>query len=166
MDAPVDVVAADLAWTKLLPSAIGAELQKLLGPEGELAKRIARAVWQRIATASAMHISLPYGAQIPLGEDVCVSLNESYPDDVKTLVVPELISLVARFGGDHPKPGGLGALDWAQLDDRMRFIIELFRTTQQQDELLEQPFNRGHQLEIEARYAAATQPERPSLRAA
>jgi hypothetical protein len=150
----------------MLPQHERDELKVMLSPEGAVAMRLLRGVWQRIATASAMHISLPNGAQIPLGEDVCVSLNESYPDDVKTLVIPELISLVARFGGDHPKPGGLGALDWAQLNDRMRFIIELFRTTQQQDELLEQPYSRGHQLEIEARYDAATEPERPSLRAA
>ena len=166
MDAPVDVVTGDLAWSKLLPSALGTELQRLLAPEGALAKRIARAVWQRIATAAAMHISLPNGAQIPLGEDVCVSLGQSFPADVRTLDVPELKSLVARFGGDHPSPGGLGALDWAALDDRMRFIIELFRTTQQQTELLEQPFSRGHQLEIEARFEAAVAPRSPSLRAA
>ncbi|HMI91707.1 MAG TPA: hypothetical protein VK509_10115 [Polyangiales bacterium] len=163
LNAPVDVVASEgllAQLSHLLPAHLRAELQALLAPASGLALRIARAVWQRIATAAAMHISLPYGAQIPLGEDVCVSLGEEFPPDLRALTLAELKALLARYGADHASPDGVGALDWGSLDDRMRFILDLFRATQQQNDLLEQPFSRGHRLELEARFAAADE-ERP-----
>jgi hypothetical protein len=168
LNAPVDVVASEGLIAQLagvLPAQLRSELQALLAPASALALRIARAVWQRIATAAAMHISLPYGAQIPLGEDVCVSLGQEFPPDLRALSLVELRALVARYGAEHAEPGGLGALDWASLDDRMRFILDLFRATQQETDLLSQPFSRGHRLELEARFAAAAgaQPEAARL---
>jgi hypothetical protein len=85
-----------------------AELEALLAPASGLAVRIARAVWQRIATAAAMHISLPYGAQIPLGEDVCVSLGEGFPPELRTLALADLRALLARYGEGAAPPAGSG----------------------------------------------------------
>ena len=167
INAPVDVVAREgliAQLGQLLPSGLRAELEALLAPASKLALRIGRAIWQRIATAAAMHISLPYGAQIPLGEDVCVSLGESFPAELNPLTLPELRTLIARYGADHSAPGGVGALDWASLDDRMRFILDLFRATQQQTDLFEQPYSQSHRLEFEGRCAAGETP--PSIRPA
>jgi hypothetical protein len=55
-----------------------------------------------------MHISLPYGAQIPLGEDVCVSLGEGFPPELRTLALADLRALLARYGEGAAPPAGSG----------------------------------------------------------
>jgi hypothetical protein len=48
--------------------------------------------------------------------------------------------------------GGLasGASDWADIPERMHFILTLFRARQQDRRLFEQPFSAGQQAEITA----------------
>jgi hypothetical protein len=158
IDAPVDVSASEgvlAGITAVLPPALRRDLEFLCGPSGQVALRIGRAVWQRVVTAAAMHLSLPGGARIPLAEDVEVSLGEQFPSALRSPTLPALRELIARFDADHAAPGGHGAGDWASLHDRMRFIIDLFRATQEQAALFEQPFDPALRLEIETRYAAA-----------
>jgi hypothetical protein len=161
MDAPVDVTASDGPLARivgLMPSDIRREFERLFGPASKVTVGVARAIWQRIATAAAMHISLPNGQRIPLGQDVDVSLGRSFPAELRAPDLAQLRALLDRFKADHAEPFGLGALDWASLDDRMRFIIDLFRTTQQEVRLFEQPFAPVFRLELDARFAAATAP--------
>jgi hypothetical protein len=54
-----------------------------------------------------------------------------------------------------PQAGTAGASDWASLHERMRFIIDLFRTAQQDVRMFEQPFSAAQRGELEARCAAA-----------
>ena len=43
--------------------------------------------------------------------------------------------------GRWGKSDQLGAINWADLGDRMRYILELFRSRQQDQRLFEPPFN-------------------------
>jgi len=146
LDAPVDVPISDGLFARLsslLPEGLQRDLELLFGPASAAAQRLSRCVWQHIATAVAMHIDLPEGAAIPLAQDVNTSLDEGYPAHLRELELPALQSLAERFGAAHGARRDLGASDWAQLDDRMRFIIDLFRTTQQDPRLFTQPFARA-----------------------
>jgi hypothetical protein len=120
LDAPVDVPAAG----GLLPG-----------------RSFVRDVWQHIATSAAMHLDLPDGSAISLGEDPNESLDARYPADLRAPTLPALRELIARFSAAHADHAALGATDWANLNQRMRFIIDLFRTSQQNARMFEQPFS-------------------------
>jgi hypothetical protein len=159
IDAPVDTVATEGLVARamtLLPEEVRREFEQLFGAESPAMLGVARAIWQHIATAAAMHISLPDEQRIPLGADVNDSLATTFPTALRTLDLGPLRTLLARFGVDHAVPFDLGALDWASLHDRMRFIIDLFRTTQEEVRLFQQPFTPVLRLANDTRFAAAT----------
>jgi hypothetical protein len=169
IDAPVDVASSEGLWAELsslLPAALQKELARLLGPGGKLALRLERAIWQRIATAAAMQLDLPGGARIPLALNVNVGLGMSFPTQLRALDLPELRALLARFDDGGAGPHADGASDWASLDQRMRFIIDLFRTAQQDVGLFEQPFTTSQRLELEARCRAAVLDAAPRAKVA
>jgi hypothetical protein len=63
-----------------------------------------------------------------------------FPDTLQTIEHPELIHFIKRFEVDPETMKGSRAHDWGNLDDRMRFILTLFRTRQKSLELFDQPF--------------------------
>jgi hypothetical protein len=91
---------------------------------------------RRIITAMAMSLNLPEGRVIRLGRD----LDAAYPPALATLTSPSLVRLL---GGIDPSPGtpaGSGAVDWADLSDRLHLIAELFRCYHEWEPLFEPPF--------------------------
>jgi hypothetical protein len=104
-------------------------------------------IWQELATRHAMNLALPEGKEIPLGSDV-PSLPSGAPTALQSIELPELRELFARF---HASPGsnaGSGANNWARLEDRMGFIIELFRSRQQELDLLSPPFDPAQEADL------------------
>ena len=72
IDAPVDVSATEGLLARAIDAAaarVRREFERCSGPPAKSC-RLARAIWQHIATAAAMHISMPDDQRIPLGEDV------------------------------------------------------------------------------------------------
>ena len=59
-----------------------------------------------------------------------------------------LVSLVARYS--VPASSRSRAIDWGSLDDRMCFIVNLFRSRQKSLELFDQPFFYEQRLEMAA----------------
>jgi hypothetical protein len=112
----------------------------LFAPAAAPALGFVRGVWTRIATAAAMHLELPDGSAIALGEDPNESLRARYPSALQHPTLQPLVTFITRFGAAHRDHRDLGATDWANLDQRMRFIIDLFRTSQQDVRMFEQPF--------------------------
>lgn len=135
LDAPVDVTA-HAALTERARGVLAALLAAFAKP----CERLARDIWQRIATSAAMHLDMPDGSAIALGEDPNESLDQLFPVDLRAPTLPALRELIARFGATHHGEANLGATDWASLDQRMRFIIDLFRISQQSASMFEQPF--------------------------
>lgn len=106
-------------------------------------------LWRRLVTRSLMTIRLPYG-DLPLGSDVPELPNARlFADMLQTLENPELVRLVARYELPTPKRRSRAA-DWGSLDDRMRFIVNLFRSRQKSLELFDQPFFYEQRLEMAA----------------
>lgn len=117
-------------------------------------------VWRRIATRHLMSLTLPLGDRLPLGEDLRASFGEPlFPPDLRRISgPPDLLELVARFdrgtlvGEDDEHTG---ALDWSRLSDRMNFILNLFRSRQQEDTLFGPPFEAPTRDSIERRQLPA-----------
>ena len=98
-------------------------------------------------TRSLMTIRLPYG-DLRLGADVPELPNaRSFADMLQTLENPELVRLVGKYDLPAPKRRSRAA-DWGSLDDRMRFIVSLFRSRQKSLELFDQPFFYEQRLEM------------------
>jgi hypothetical protein len=104
---------------------------KLAAPaQGALAE-LARA----LITHSLMVLSLP-GRILALG----ANLDDPYPDALRELTNVELEALVARFEPVAPAPDLSGARDWSNFDQRMHYIVHLFRAFHARGDLAGPPF--------------------------
>jgi hypothetical protein len=86
-------------------------------------------------TDSLMVLSLP-GRVLALG----ANLTDPFPPELADPVEPELKELLAKFEPLPPAPDDCGALDWADLHQRMHYIIHLFRAFQLDERLADPPF--------------------------
>ena len=87
-------------------------------------------------TETMMTIHLPPDLVIRLGAD----LTASFPESLRHLVDPDLLALYAQV---TPTPDDLaksGAVDWADLPERLHFIADLFRCYQESQALFDPPF--------------------------
>ncbi len=102
-----------------------------LSAMGETARKLAR----RELTEHMMRLNLP-GETLELGKD----LRGSYPPALQTIHLPELEDLLRKLDPTPGSPRASGAFDWADLSERLHFILELFRGYQEDRRLLEPPF--------------------------
>jgi len=87
-----------------------------------------------VLTETLMTIHLP-GAVVRLGRDV----RGAYPPELRAPSLPALRALLSRVDHAPEGPAGSGAIDWSSLDQRMRFIAELFRCWHLRAELMTEP---------------------------
>jgi hypothetical protein len=93
-------------------------------------------------TREMMTLELPGGRRLRLGED----LAGEFPPSVAALEDPALLGLLRRLDPTPDSLAGSGARDWADLHDRMHFIIDLFRLYHEDSTLHLPPFT-PHELE-------------------
>lgn len=87
-------------------------------------------------TEHMMVLCLPHDVRLRLGED----LRAEFPALLKQITSPDLRALLKQV---DPTPDSLsetGAVDWADLPDRLHFIVDLFRCYQETPDLWEPPF--------------------------
>lgn len=99
-----------------------------------------------LITEYVMSIEMPGGGRLRLGEDV----PGEFPDLLRHIDLPELRALLARIDPTPDSPRDTGAVDWARLDDRLHFIADLFRSTQQRPDLFDPPFTPGQVAALKA----------------
>ncbi len=92
---------------------------------------------RHIITEAMMTISLPSGVVLRLGEDLAAG----FPEPLRQITHQELRSFLAKHDHTPDSTSGSGAVDWADLPDRLHFIVDLFRCYQQQPTLFEPPFS-------------------------
>jgi len=95
-----------------------------------------RILLRKTLTEVMMTITLPSGLHLRLGEDLATG----FPPSLQHITNPYLKSLLKKL---DPTPDSLvdsGAIDWADLPDRLHFIIDLFRCYQESQDLFEPPF--------------------------
>lgn len=86
-------------------------------------------------TARMMELGFPKGVRLHLGKD----LRANFPPDLQNLANPDLIALLKKM---DPTPDSLkdtGAVDWANLYDRLHFIADMFRCYHETQELVSEP---------------------------
>ena len=95
--------------------------------------------WRHFATRAVMRYRLPYGAVPVSGDLPILPTRRTYPDVLSNLDHPELQTVAHRYD-TLSGPQWFKSRDWANLEQRMQFIFELFRTRQKSLELFDPPF--------------------------
>lgn len=111
-------------WREALAEVAGRVLEPL------------RAVVRRIVTEELMTFALPDGRVLRLGAD----LTGSFPPSLAKLEDPELVAFMRTVDPTPDSPAGSGAVDWADLADRMHMILDLFRQQQENPDLFRPPY--------------------------
>jgi hypothetical protein len=106
-----------------------------LGVPTRAIQRASSRLAREAITDSLMVIALP-GRVLALR----THLADAYPDELANPTDPELNRLLARFEPAPPLPDDCGARDWSDFDQRMHYIVHLFRAFHLREQLSEAPF--------------------------
>ena len=97
-------------------------------------------LWQHVATQILMTMSVP-GETLHLGRDVPAPQGAPlFPDALRQLDLPALCDLMEAWDRTRRTGIGSGAGDWADIHQRMGYIVTLFRSRQQRLALTQPPF--------------------------
>jgi len=130
------------ALEALFPSAKGwwpfvrGPAAAVLGVFARAVQRASSRIAREVITDSFMTLALP-GRVLALG----THLADASPDVLAEPADPELNELLARFEPVAPEPDDCGARDWSDLQQRMHYIVHLFRAFHLSEQLSEPPFN-------------------------
>jgi hypothetical protein len=117
-----------------LPYAAGPALRQVIMIKG-------RQLFATIATNTMMVITVPAG-NLALNQDVRSPAGYSkFPQELGTIEHPRLRELAQRWDRHLDTLRGSAATDWASLADRMSFIIDFFRSHQQNPNIFSPPFS-------------------------
>ncbi len=89
-----------------------------------------------VITEALMTLHLPRGVRLRLGRDV----PGAFPPTLAQLTLPDLIAMLRAYDPTPDSPRESGAVDWADLPDRLHYIIDLFRAFQETSSLYDPPF--------------------------
>jgi len=100
-----------------------------------LVEEVRRPVREAI-TLHLMRLELPGGLDLRLGRD----LSGDFPEGLRELRNPELLGLLARIDPTPDSLSGTAVRDWADLGQRVHYIVDLFRCHQETPGLLTPPY--------------------------
>ncbi|MGD0747042.1 MAG: hypothetical protein ABSB68_04465 [Acidimicrobiales bacterium] len=124
---------------KHLPTA---EVRHVLGAlTGDVCAVLDEA-WDTALTEAIMQLVTP-SETLDLRRDVPPLSGGMFPPELRDLAGTEAESAVAQWDRTHGKGIPSGAHDWARLEDRMNFIVNLFRSRQRDPNLFNPPFTDG-----------------------
>ena len=116
---------------------------------------IPRSLILKAITRMWMSFSLP-NQNLKLGQNVVAPTGVySFPTDLLTIEDNSCKTLVARFDTVSNTLTGSAADNWGNLSDRMSFVVDFFRSHQQNQHLFEQPFLKSQVAAIEAGHIPA-----------
>lgn len=131
--APFDVFAE-----KLIPE--DEEIDTLLEETGIRILEYSRLIVLRAFTDMWMAYALP-GSKMKLGQDVILPETFDFPDELLSLENPKTLEIVRMFDKDLNSLSGSAAENWANLNDRMTFLADFFRSHQRYSPLFDPPFS-------------------------
>lgn len=132
LDAPY-VTAEELG--RMICGTSRPRLAKAVGVLAMPAQGLVARFSREVITHSLMVLSLP-GRILALG----THLDDAYPEALHELVEPELVALVSQYEPVPPAPDNCGAEDWSSLEQRMHYIVHLFRVFHADAQLAGPPF--------------------------
>jgi hypothetical protein len=65
----------------------------------------------------------------------------TFPESLKQVALPDLLALLARIDPTPDSPRDTGAVDWSSLNDRLHYIVDMFRCYHERVDLFEPPFS-------------------------
>jgi hypothetical protein len=107
-----------------------------IGVPARAIQRAASRLAREAITDAFMVLVLP-GRVLALG----THLADAYPDELAKPAEPELNALLARFEPVPPAHDDCGARDWSDFDQRMHYIVHLFRAFHLSKRLFRPPFS-------------------------
>ena len=126
-------------------SGIEASLEQALRPVGHAITGL----WGDLMTGLLGTIQMPDGT-LRLDHDVPHIPGRAFvPPDLEPIVVDDLTALLERFNRAEEDGHGSRAMNWVDLDDRMNFITNLFRSRHHHQELFGPPFEPAVLAELE-----------------
>jgi hypothetical protein len=139
MDAGVLAVGDALAgaFHPLVPGAIR---RRVVAAWTRDAEPHAERLWEHVVTRMLMRLSLPSG-ELHLDRDVPpLPDGHRFPGVLAVPSLPDLRALLGDWDGTAGTGVGAGARDWADLQQRMTYIVNLFRSRQRLVALTVPPF--------------------------
>jgi hypothetical protein len=95
-----------------------------------------------------MTLRLPDG-DLHLGKDLPPVVGQPlFPAALQHIELDALRGLLSTYHADGSSADGSAAVDWAEIPERMHFILTLFRSRQQYLLLFEQPFTEAQRAAI------------------
>lgn len=110
------------------------------------------APFRRLITARLLRFYLGQEA-LRVRADVPADQEQAFPETLRELDNPELIAFLQGMEGWDRTPNQLAAsraTDWADLSDRMNFIVDLFRSRHLSPKILSRPFTEEQIVELKA----------------
>jgi hypothetical protein len=96
--------------------------------------------WANVATRWLMRMDMP-DRVLELGRDVShPDLVDMFPPELATIEDPDLRALLYELDFTPNTTRGSAAGNWGDLAERMNFVVDFFRTYQQDKSLLQSPF--------------------------
>ena len=99
-----------------------------------------------IVTRRLLSIDLGSAVQLQLGSD----LGAEFPPSLREIVLSELGDLLVRIDPTPDSERESGAVDWADLGDRIHFIADMFRCFQESPFLFDAPFTDAQLAQLDA----------------
>lgn len=122
-------------------SPAGVSLSSLLESRLQPYRLALEDIWLQIATSYLMTLELPTGT-MRLGRDLPSLPGEPiFPPELSELQDADLLRILRIYRADGATSHGSGASIWSELSDRMQYILELFRSRQQDQSLFHPPFD-------------------------
>jgi hypothetical protein len=133
LDAPY-ITAEELG--RMICGTSRPRLAKAVGVLALPAQSLVARFSREVITHSLMVLSLP-GRILALG----THLEDEYPEALHELVDAELVALVSQYEPVPPAPDNCGAEDWSSIEQRMHYIVHLFRVFHVDAQLAGPPFS-------------------------
>ena len=138
LDAPIETSLGE--WIDRTLQKISAPARLAARPLLRLVTEEIERVWRRLATEFLMRLVTPSGG-LDLGDDVPTRAGQPlFPNDLEHIKELALNNFFREFDRTGGTGVGSGARDWAELPQRMNYIVNLFRSRQQDGEFLFAPF--------------------------
>ncbi len=150
IDAPVRLALLDPAdeAARRLPRGLRTLCRGALRLALRQAATEAERHWEELATRELMTLELP-GETLVLGRKLTPPKGQPlYPTVLDPVDDPETLDFLRRNGADHPAVDGV--VNWTEVADRMRYIVDLFRSRQLDADLQGAPFTAEQRRQLDA----------------
>jgi hypothetical protein len=145
LDAPIEEMVDSVfsSFSRALPFRLGEKMSSWLKHVMHPLTRELEKTWEIAATRELMTLKIS-GETLHLGKSLHAGSGKSlYPDTLETIANQELQDTLERFNALHIDHTRRTAKDWAILEQRMRYIFDLFRSRQQDPKLFDPPFSQS-----------------------